>query len=432
MAGRTRRRILMVVPFFPPVSGGGVYRPLAFVRYLPRYGWNPTVITPRPRSFWIEDQTLAEAVPEDCQVLRTPVLSGQKLLALLRRGRTQPVRSSRGFSFLRRLSSAVLLPDSYVGWYPFAVRAASRLLAEGPFDALYSTSPPETSHLVAYRLHRRFGLPWVADFRDPWMNLHLYRPPSPLHRLLHRRLEGLVYRHAFVVVTTRWHYQRALEEGVERSRLRLIPNGYDGAEIAALEPSAPSEDRFRILHAGMLTQRRSAVPFLRGLRVFLDRNPDAEVEVWMLGAREDRNERAVGELGLGGVVRFVGNLPHRQALQEEKRSHILLLIKHDDPVYRGLVPGKLYEYIGVGRPILGVVPEGEAAELIRNERRGEVAPPDRPEEIAAKIELLYRKYQEGTLDRDYRLGAREQFDRRRQCALLAEFLEELLAGRRVS
>ena len=201
------KHALMIIPFFPPMGGGGVYRPLSFVSYLPQHGWKTTVVTPEAGAYWISDPTLMERIPSTCRVIRTRTLSGQGLLARSgapERTRSQS-RSSLGFSVARRAVSAVLMPDSYIGWYPFAVQAALAAAKVERFDALYSTSPPESAHLVGLAVQRRTGLPWLADFRDPWMNLHLLPPPTALHARLHRRWEAKVCLTAHVVTTTRWH-----------------------------------------------------------------------------------------------------------------------------------------------------------------------------------------------------------------------------------
>lgn len=429
------KNLLMIIPFFPPNAGGGVYRSLGFVKYLDNFGWRPTVLTPRARSFWIVDDTLLGDVPSTVELRRTRTLSGQYLLAAARRmtGRTGPsqVRSSRGFALLRRLGAFALLPDTYIGWYPFAVREGRKLLRSAKFDAIYSTSPPETSHLIARKLHELSGVPWVADFRDPWMNLHLFKPPTAIHARIHARLEKTVCLDAAVVVTNCWHEELLRRRYPALRKLVLIGNGYDHEKLGALFDLRPVRDRFQILHAGMLTQKRSAVPFLKGLSAFLDQVPEARerCRVVFLGARESENEMAVHDLGLEGVVEFRDTVAHDESLKMERTSHILLLIKHSDAAYRGIVPGKLYEYIGARRPILSVAPDGEANDLILRLNRGETAPQGDPRGIAASIATLYDKYRRKSLERDYDLSEASEFTREAQTRLLAEYLDSVRSDR---
>lgn len=417
----------MIVPFFPPSAGGGVHRPLAFVRYLEQHGWRATVVTPALGSFWIQDESLLDDVPASCQVRHTRSLSGQALLSLSRRTRRvagggNQVRSSRRFAWLRKVGASILVPDTYVGWYPFAVAEGKRLLGRDSFDAIYSTSPPETSHLIARTLQRRSRLPWVADFRDPWMNLHLFPPPTGVHRRLHRRLEGSICRNARVVVTTRWHSALLRSSYPDTSPPVIIPNGYDHDKMEHFDDVRPSDDRFAVLHSGMLTQKRTAVPVLEGLELFLKARPDARIVVRFVGPRESINDEEMRRRGLQDIVEFHDTISHADSLRLERASHILLLIKHSNPLYLGIVPGKLYEYVGAQRPILAIVPDGEARELVNDLRRGETAPPDDPDAIARALETMYAKYESGALERDYDLSVVPEFQRRHRAAQLAELL----------
>lgn len=418
----------MIVPFFPPNAGGGVHRPLAFVKYLREFGWNCTVVTPEAGSFWITDNSLLDEIPPSCEVHRTRSLSGQALLGSLRKrseGSAEQVRSSGRFAALRRLGSWVTLPDTYVGWRPFATSRALRLLRGRTFDAIYSTSPPETSHLIAGTLQRRSGLPWVADFRDPWMNLHLFHPPTPLHRWLHTRMERGVCRRARVVVTSTWHAELLQRRYPGMAPPVVIPNGYDHVKFEPVRDLRPPEGTFVMTHTGMLTQKRSAVPLLDGLQLFLREKPDARIRVQFVGPRESANDAAVTERGLDSVVEFRDTVSHSESLRIEKTSHILLLIKHADPVYRRIVPGKLFEYVGACRPVLALVPEGAAADIVRRLRRGEVVPLDDPAQVARVIGALYDRYDTGTLDQEYDLSVVEEFQRKGRTRSLAQLLDSL-------
>ncbi len=343
---------------------------------------------------------------------------------------TGPSRSSRGFGRARRLGSAVLIPDTYIGWYPFALRAALREAKTNRYDAVYSTSPPETSHLVGDRVHARTRLPWLADFRDPWMNLRLLEPPSALHERFHRALEAKVCTHAnAVVVATRWH-ESVLQHAYPSARVERISNGYDGDEVRSVESLLPPRTPMRFVHAGMLTQRRTAVAFLEALARVFQRRPEARdyVRVELVGAREDENEHAVSRLGLGDVVELRATVAHSDVLRTERQAHVLLLIKHADSRYDGLVPGKLYEYLGLRRPVLALAPEGEARALVESARRGETAPPDDVEAIAGKIAVMVDHYRNGTLETAYDLSPLPALERRQQAGALARVLDSMVGG----
>jgi glycosyltransferase involved in cell wall biosynthesis len=423
------KKILMMINFFPPAGGGGVYRPLGFVKNLVRFGWDVTVVTPRPGEFWISDPDLASTVPGEVTIVRTPSLSGFRMLSLARGRRTGrgSARSSHRFEWLRRLSEFFMLPDTYVGWIPFARRAAMRLCSEQHFDILYSTSPPDSTHMAAWSVARRHSLPWLADCRDPWISLYLRDPPTALHRRLHERLEDRLSNADRILVTTAWQ-EEMMRRRFPGSRLERIANGYDEDDFEGIDELRPPQKPFTIMHCGMMTLGRSSRPILEGLREVFRREPGARdsMRILFLGARESENEAWVHRLGLDDVAVFMDNVAHHECVKLERKSHVLLLVKHDDERYRGLVPGKVYEYIGARRPILAVVPEGEAADIVRRNNRGEVARIDDPGGVADAILKMFRLYREGDLESSYSLDSLPHYSRRAGTERLVEILSELL------
>jgi len=424
-----KKNLLIMVNFFPPSGGGGVYRPLSFVKYLSGMNWNVTVVTPKPGEFWIQDPDLLKQIPSQVRIERTNSLSPPRLLNLLRGkgGGGGSTRDSGRFEFMRKASEFLLLPDTYLGWVPFAVRAASRLCREKRFDVILSTSPPDSTHLAASRISSRFDIPWVVDFRDPWIGLYLREPPTSLHRRLHRRMEKKAAEAARVLVTTDWQRDR-LRELYPGSRVEKIPNGYDEEDFRGLEGLNPPAAPFTITHSGMLTLGRQSKSFLAGAALFLERRAKARnrMKIVFAGARETENEAWADRLGMEGVVEFVDNLPHRKCVARERTSHVLLLIKHDDIRYRGLVPGKLYEYIGARRPVLAVVPRGEAYRIVKQLNRGETAAVDDPAEIADRIERMFSLYLKDGLDENYSLKPVPEFSRRVEAERLDRILRELV------
>jgi glycosyltransferase involved in cell wall biosynthesis len=419
----------MFINFFPPSAGGGVYRPLSFVKYLSRSSWDITVVTPMPGEFWINDPELVSQVPDDVQVVRTSSLSGLRILNSIKGG-SGSRRSSAGFGILRRVSDYFLIPDTYIGWIPFAVRAGKRLCREREFDIVYSTSPPDSSHLAARSIARSFGVPWIADFRDPWISLYYTRTPTALHQRWHRHLERSVMMADRLLVVTEWHRLELLRLYPE-ARVEKVPNGYDEEDFEGLEDERPEQDLFTVLHTGMLTLGRTAEPFLRGLQRFLDNRPEAKdrVRVCFVGSRESRNEDCARRLGLQDLVCFEDNISHSECIRRERRSHVLLLLKHDDDRYRGAIPGKLYEYFGARRPILCVAGEGEGNEMVATHRRGEVADIDDPEDIALKLAKMYDLFLDGGLDSAYSLEESKGYTRRLAAQKLDGIMRSLLEDR---
>ncbi len=423
------KRILVIVNFFPPAGGGGVYRPLSFVKYLARFSWDVTVLTPKAGEFWISDPGLLNQIPDGVKVVRTLSVSPPRFLSAVRKknGQAGPKRSTGSFELLRRLGELFLIPDTYVGWAPFAYRAASKLCRREDFDVILSTSPPDSTHLAAGKISRKYRIPWVVDFRDPWISLYLRDPITPVHRKLHQMMERHTVEAERILVTTDWQ-RRKLIELYPGCSVEKIPNGYEEEDFAGLEDVNPDPEKFTVLHAGMLTLERKSEKFLKGVSLFLNRTEDAKglLRIIFAGGRESANEKWVSKLGLENIVVFKDNLPHRECVRLEKSSHVLLLIKHDDNRYNGLIPGKLYEYIGAARPILAVVPDGEAKNIVQDLDRGETAQVNDPEDIAGKIEILFDLYKTRKLDSSYSLEDVPKYSRRSEAERLNSLLSEVV------
>jgi glycosyltransferase involved in cell wall biosynthesis len=372
-AAKRRRKILIFAYFFPPIGGAGVQRTVKFAKYLPDEGWDPTIVTVHSRAYWMADPSLAQELGPRVSVLRTKSLTGLSLLRSIapkQAGSPGQMRtSSAGIRRLRRLASWVLLPDSYRGWVPFAVRAAERLLRRERFDLILTTSSPDSAHLIGLALSRRWGIPWIADFRDPWTRRLSFDPPTVWHRRWHEKMEQAVLEAAALVTVTaeetrRDYLRRFPKLGAEK--VQVVTNGFDEEDFSSLTGIEPSGERMQVLHAGQLNPDRPARPFLEGLRRFLVREERARrrMQVLFVGPFYKRDLDDARRMGLGDVVRFEPGRSHREIVAELLRSHLLLLMEQDSERGALILPAKIFEYVRARRPILGLLPEGAAWNLI--------------------------------------------------------------------
>lgn len=395
----TRRRVLVLCYFYPPLAGGGVHRVLGFTRYLPDHGWDCTVVCASAEDYWVSDPTLEDRTRPATEVIR--VRGGSALAALLRWRRGRPgERSGRWFNGLRRLSDWWLLPDSYAGWAVRARRAAAARLARGGIDAILSSSPPDSVHLAALGLRRRSAVPWVADFRDPWIGLTFRDPPTAWHRARQAALERAVLDGCDLALTaSRTHAETiGASSGGRPRRVVHLPNGFEperSLASPAAASSAASTDRFRVVYTGTLSQMPDTEVFLEALHEVLARRPEARrrLRATLAGPFETGyRDRAVA-LGLTGIVEFTGPRPHAETRQLQREAALLMLWKP-----RGvptMVPGKLYEYLDAGRPVVALLERGEeAGELVRRAGGTVIAPGDRLA-LAAEIERRYAAWHAG-------------------------------------
>jgi glycosyltransferase involved in cell wall biosynthesis len=307
------------------------------------------------------------------------------------------VRSAAGYRWLRRLAVFLLVPDAYAGWFPFALECARTRLATGQVHVVLTTSSPDTAHLVGLVLRERFPVPWVADFRDPWVRRLTFQAPTAAHRRLHVWLEGRVLARADrVIVTneaTRDDFLRR-HPGIPAERFAVIPNGFDPEDLASLgenlrHPVKSAADPLVLAHTGLLAGRRTLEPFLAGMLRLAARNPElgSRLRLRQIGPREDVNDELVRRSGLADQVTFLPPASHQAILGEMAAADALLLLESGGAEGSLITPGKIFEYLASRRPILAVVPEGPAAELMRTTGAGEVVHPD---DVAGLAEVLGR------------------------------------------
>jgi len=370
------RRVLILAYFYPPLAGGGVHRVLSFTRHLPAHGWACTVVCAGAHDFWVSDASLVEQVPADTEVIRVEGGSGLSAWLKLSRGDATGRRSGRAFTPLRSLVDWFLLPDSYAGWARRARAVVQARLERGDVDVLLSSSPPDSAHLAAGDVARATGVPWVADFRDPWVGLHFRTPPTPWHAAAQRAMEARVLTNAsLVVAASRTHADALSARTEQRPRAVLhVPNGFEPAPASAVPPDP---DHFRIVFTGSLTLMDDVATLIEALSHLLAREPGARavLSVQLYGPYDRDWEARARSRGLDGVLRFAGSRPHAEARGAQRAADLLLLWRPHGEGFRTMVPGKLYEYLASGRPILALLPErDEAAALVRRAGGGVIAP----------------------------------------------------------
>lgn len=381
------KNLLVISYFFPPHGGGGVLRPLETVRLLEPLGWRSLVVSGPPDGYWFNDPDLPGRVPESAEVRRTCALSGPRLIkaAGITPARGPSGRSERAVRRLRRLTDWLPLPDVYCGWTPFAVHAAMELARRA--DCIFSTSPPDTAHLVACYVARRTGLPWVADFRDPWLRGIYRRYPTAVQRGLQARMEARVVAGADLVLA---NTEEARADFVGRypdqtsGKFKCLPNGYDPAEFASLERAPREPGVLRLIHAGGLTLERDPGLLVKALAVLnAARGPEMQrVVLELAGPVDPRFLDEARKAGIGENLRVCGRLSRTGALSRLAAADGAVLIETFRPGAELVVPMKLYDYLGAGLSVFALVPEGAASRLIARAGCG-IAVTDRSDEAVA-------------------------------------------------
>jgi len=414
------RRVLVVSHFFPPLAGGGVHRALAWARHLPAHGWAVSVVCAGESDYWVRDASLA--IPEGTEVLR--VAGGSAAAAWSRARGASSARAGGRFAPLRRLADWWLLPDAYAGWAARARRVVEQRIASGGIDALVTTSPPDSAHLAAPRAP---SVPWVADFRDPWVGLHFKSPPTRWHRQRQAAMERQVVQSAdLVLAASRTHLEALRASGLRRDRLEHLPNGFEpaGDEAAVADP-----DHLRLVFTGTLSLMEDAATLLDALHELGIALPETRrrLRVDFVGPYDADHEDRAAALGLTGVVRFRGNVSHAESRRAQRAAEALLLWKPRASGYRTMVPGKLYEYLDAGRPILALLPEGDEAAALVRRAGGEVVTPGDAAGLARALERRYTHWREHGRAADQRPDWLAEHERAALAGRFARLLDATLA-----
>lgn len=391
-------RVLFIAYHFPPVGGAGVQRAVKFVRYLPELGWEPDVVTGPIGSIgdsYTTDETLVAELPAGLAVRR---LAGP-----------EPLPATR---WRRRAERWLRLPTRWSRWWIDGITQAGR---EAPaIDVVLATMSPFESCAAAERLARHHGVPWVADLRDPWALDEMRVYTTGVHRRLElRRMERSLRSAAAIVMNTAEAADRLRTSfpSLARKPIHAIPNGFDAADFAG-SPTRAREGPFRIVHTGYLhtefglrhRRKRAANRLLRGtlgevdiltrshvflleaVELVLARRPDLRgaVDVELAGGMDRADEEAIRV----DWVRTHGYVDHAEAVRLMQTADLLFLPMHDvEPPHRaGIVPGKTYEYLASGSPILAAVPEGDARDLLERAGSAFVCRPNDVEGMARIIE----------------------------------------------
>ena len=475
--------MLIIAYLFPPIGGGGVQRAVKMARYLGEFGWQVHVLTVDPVYHATLDQSLLDELPNDVTIhrsredqgilgrLRPAVLPAASSSGVANRSQEEGSgRSSRQedvpaapplgqrvkrgvFQLLKKAKRAMLMPDDQILWYPAATKLGLKVIQEYGIDALFSTSGPYTNHLVARYLKRKTGLPWIADFRDPWTQ-NMHRSGIRLREWLEERMERAVHRDANITLTVTHSFARNFNEkfGASISRLEVIHNGYDPADYEDLRDvkrDPRDAGKCVIMYAGIFYQERNPRLLLEAVKQLIDEGViDRRKLVLRFAGVFDYpgysdNIDAVRRLDLTDVVEIVGNLPHKQALAAMKRSDILLLVGDTAPGSGDYIPGKLYEYLAIGHPILALSLPGESTHIIEKFGLGVVADPLSLGEIKRAVRQLYEDWlrqQSGEAANDQTEQAGDQdakpqkatliYQRREQARMLADLLNEITGSRR--
>lgn len=368
----------------------GVQRTLKFVKYLPQFGWQPTVLTVTPTGYFARDYTLLEEInPLHIEVVRVGSLDPNMLF---RKKGVVKMPSERSRKILTFLSDTFFIPDNKIGWKRKAVKASVELFAKKKFEIIFATAPPFTDFLIGMELSKKLKVPLVIDYRDPWHEYPFKYYPTSYHEWRNQVLEGQVLRAASrIIVTNRRVKEMILQKNkfLSYNDVTILPQGYDPQDF--LRPAVQSNrKKFRITHAGVFYGDRTPKFFLQALKKAITDQPEigSHVEACFVGNMHEEHLKLIKGLHLEEYVVTTGYLDHERCVQQLMTSDVLWLMLTNDCQS----PGKLYEYFGARKPILACIPDGFLRQTIDETDGGIIVRPDDVEGITQALIKLYGQF----------------------------------------
>ena len=421
-----KRKLLFITYCFPPNAESGVHRSLRFVRYLQRLGWSITVLTVDPR-FYLPgtpvDTKLLRKVPSNIKIVGTSVFRGwikaicwrNKIKKSLMRSHSKAevveglssITKRKPDTVFRKIKDALTvpfsIPDDHVGWFWSGFIKGYREMRASSFDIIYSSAPPWTAHIIGLALAKTGNIPWVADFRDPWARNPWKLDRKGIPQNMANLFERLVVKNGkYVILNTAWAKEeyKGFYKNTDEERFHIIPNGYDPEDFDGinLKKEPHQNGCFHLIHAGALYGGRDPQPMLKGFSLFMQKQHIAKggLNLSFVGV-EDRERgnlwQQVTNLGLQNNVELVNRVSHHDALKRMAQADVLIILQGGTSL---CIPAKLYEYMALSKPILGLTPDGATADLIRTYPAGRVVGTEDPAKIATTIELFFNEWKNQT------------------------------------
>ncbi len=394
--------VLIITYYWPPAGGAGVQRMLKFCKYLPEFGIKPIVLVPENPIYPITDETLSSEISAETEVHRCyafePFSSYAKLTgkSLSEVSNPATVLNQKSGSTLSKLGvwirANIFLPDGRIGWVPFAIQKAQQLIRNYSPEAVITSGTPHSVHLIGKSLKNTFRINWIADFRDPWTDIHYNQvlPRTNWAQKFDQKLELSVLQEADSIITVSDSLARVLAKKHKR-RFEIIPNGFDrdDFESNANEQNQSSPNKISIHHVGTLPETSVPHTLFQALAELPDNH---NLEIIFTGTVHASVHAFIEKYNLENVVKCEPYIPFKDAATKMKSADALLLIIPDVRDSEGIMTGKIFNYLGAGRPVIMIGPEqGDAAKLLNKVGNSLICEHDDLKKMKSMLENLNSK-----------------------------------------
>lgn len=412
------KRVLIITYYWPPSGGSGVQRWVKFAKYLPAQGWQPVIYTPENPELTTIDKTLADEIPPEVEIVKTRIFEPYGIYRkLMGKGSTTDLKdltadsagrdevnpiNGRRKSWKQKLSLFIrgnfFIPDPRVMWVRPSVCFLKKYLKERPVDAIVTTGPPQSMHLIGLELSKATGIPWVADFRDPWTKMFYFKHLNLTSRAerKHHRLEKSVIDAATRVVAVSPLVQDEFKSMTD-TPVELITNGFDEEDF---RKDVERDEYFNITHTGLFASDGNPEILWKVLseKCSGDEEFRRSLRIRLVGKTDKEITDSIKTAGLAANLKDFGYRNHETAVREQLNASVLILPLRKEPEYRAVLPGKLFEYLASRRPILGIgQTDGAMARIVSDTCSGVVYDWDEEKKIRAWIDFCWEEFKNDEL-----------------------------------
>ena len=394
------KKVLIITYYWPPAGGPGVQRWLKFVTYFKKMGIDPVVYIPENPEYPIVDKNIINEVPEGITIVKHPIKEPYRYARLFSKKHTKTmssgVISKKKNSLLQKLMLYIrgnyFIPDARVNWVQPSIKFLSNYILQNPIETIITTGPPHSLHLIGKGLQSITNTKWIADFRDPWTTIHYHDSLQLTDRSQkkHKQLEKEVLDTADLVTVTSPRTQLEFE-ALTQTPVKVVTNGYE--PVKGIIPQI--DNAFSIAHIGSLLTERNPEILWKVLAEICKENPSfkKDLKLTFAGVVSEEVQQSLQKNQLLTHAVFKGYVAHREAIQLQHNTQLLLLLEIDRPETRAIIPGKLFEYLNARRPILAIGPEGsDVATILEETNAGAYFNPAQKEALKKQLFSLFAIY----------------------------------------
>ncbi|MBM4171232.1 MAG: glycosyltransferase family 4 protein [Ignavibacteria bacterium] len=403
------KRVLIITYYWPPAGGIAVHRCLKFSKYLREFGWEPIICTADNPEYPVLDSENSKDVLKGTTVLKMKFWEPFNLFKFIS-GKKKEERIHNVFleeekpTFAHKLGiwirGNIFIPDARKFWIRPSVKFLTKYLKEISVDAIFTNGPPQSTHIIAYRLKNKLGIPWHADFQDPWTQVD-YFPQlmlNPISHKVHKAMENRVFDNADKITICSDTWKTDLES-IGAKDVGVIVWGYDETDFENI--NVELSPKFTISHYGSLGPDRNAKTLWNALSIISKENEkfSEDLEIELAGFISHTIINELKSLGLKNNLTLFKHLSRKETLERMCRSQVLLLILNNMPNVMGRLPGKLFEYLASRRPIITIgPPDSDASKIIKETNAGTSCNFEDLDTTINTIKNLYEKFKSGQLN----------------------------------